>query len=145
MGVYSRYKQKGQEGFRELVQLLETTPIARRERMIEVGRQEDPAYTEQALQFMLTFEDLTKLPDLELAELLAKAPARTIAYALMNSEQDVIERFLRNGQVSVAAEVRDYLGTKVGPREIGGARLKLIEFARRLEQRGLLSVKRIPT
>jgi flagellar motor switch protein FliG len=144
MGVYTRFKQKGQEGFRALVQLLETTPMSRRERMIEVGMLEDPAYTELALKFVLKFEDLAQLPDLELAELTAKAPARTTAYALGGCDPAVVERFLRNSKAPVAAEIKDYMQTQIGPREIGGARLKLVEFARQLEQKGLIKSKRIP-
>jgi flagellar motor switch protein FliG len=143
MGVYTRFK-RSPEGFRALVELLETTPASRRQRMIEVGMAEDPAYTEMALQFVMTFDDIKKLPDLELAELLAKAPSRMIAYALLNAGDEVVNRFLRNSQPPVAAEIRDYLGIQIGAREAGGAQLKLVETARQLERVGLVRTKKIP-
>ncbi len=46
MGVYSRFK-KSAHGFRKLVELLETTPAARRKKMVEVGMLKDPDYTER--------------------------------------------------------------------------------------------------
>ena len=71
MSVYARFKRT-QEGFRSLIELLETTPMSRRQKMIDVGMAEDPVYTEKALSYVLTFEDVIQLPDLELAELIIR-------------------------------------------------------------------------
>ena len=69
MSVYARFK-RDPGGLRKLVELLETTPILRRQKMIDVGMAEDPVYTEKVLKFVMTFEDVIKLPDVELAELI---------------------------------------------------------------------------
>ncbi len=143
MGVYTRFK-RNPEGFRALVELLETTPSSRRQKMIDIGMQEDPEYTERAMQFMLTFRDIIELPDMELAELMAKAPARMIAYSLNTAPPEISQRFLKCCKPPVAAEVRDFMSVKIGSREIGGAQLKLVETARELEKLGLLKTKRIP-
>ncbi len=143
MGVYTRFK-RNPEGFRQLVELLETTPSARRQKMIDVGMAEDAHFTEQAMKFMLTFEDIMALPDLEMAELMVAAPPRMIGYAISQCAEDVKMRFLKNAKPMIMAEVKDYMGAKVGPREIGGARLKLIEVARQLERRNLIRTKKIP-
>ncbi len=144
MGVYTRFK-RGPEGFRALVELLETTPMSRRQRMIDVGMEEDPAFTEKALQFVLTFEDILKLPDLELAELLVKVPPRTVAYAIKAAPEDTKTRFMRNCTAPIAAQIRDYMNVNIGPREMGGAQLKMIEIARQLERQGLVRTKRLPS
>jgi flagellar motor switch protein FliG len=138
MGVYTRFK-RGPEGFRALVELLESTPASRRQ------MKEDPDYTQEAMLFVLTFEDIIKLPDLELAEVLAKTPARTVALAIRQSADEVKQRFLRNAKPQVAAEIKDYMTVEAGLRETGGAQLKLIEVARQLERRGLVKTKHIPT
>lgn len=143
MGVYTRFKKSG-DGFRQLVELLESTPGSRRQHMIEVGLAEDPAYTQKAMQFMMTFEDIVGMPDLELAELLAKAVPRLVAIAIRSFPEEVKQRFLRNAKAPVAAEIRDYIGIEIGLREIGGAQMKIIETARNLEKRGLIKTKRIP-
>ena len=51
MGVYTRFK-RNPDGLRQLVELLESTPSSRRQKMIDVGMQEDPDYTKQALQYV---------------------------------------------------------------------------------------------
>lgn len=143
MSVYTRFK-RNPEGFRQLVELWETTPVERRKRMIEVGMAEDKYFTERALQYVMTFHDVMALPDMELAEVVATAPARSIAFAIKELPEDVRERFLRNAKPQLGAEIRDYLNMQIGPREIGGAQLKLVEKARELERRGLVRTKRIP-
>jgi flagellar motor switch protein FliG len=143
MSVYARFK-RDQDGFRKLVELLESTPASRRQKMIDVGMEEDAEYTQKALQFVMDFHDIIDLPDLELAEVCAKAPARMIAYAISPLSTEIRERFLRACKPKVFAEVRDMLEVKIGQREIGGAQLKVIESARELERAGYVKTKRIP-
>ena len=146
MGVYDRYK-RDPSGFRKMVELLETTPISRRQRMIEVGMDEDPEYTRELLSYMITFEDVLNLPDLELAELLSSTPPRVVATAIAKASVEVRERFTRNTLPRNLAEMRDSIeavGVDPPLREIGGAQLKMIEFARKLEKTGKIKSKRIP-
>lgn len=143
MSVYARFK-KDPDGFRKLVELLETTPMARRQKMIDVGMREDPLYTQRALELMMTFEDVLGLPDLELAEVVAAAPPRMLAFAICRAGEDIHKRFLANAQPKIRTEIRDYLLVNAGPREIGGAQFKVIEVARQLERRGRVSAKKIP-
>src|SRR3954462_4520189 len=94
MGVYTRFK-RNPEGFRALVELLETTPIERRKKMIEVGMAEDADFPRRAEAAMMSFEDLTQLSELELAELVAVAPPRIIACTMSNAQEEIQQRFLR--------------------------------------------------
>ncbi len=142
MGVYSRYKQDP-EGFRKLVELLETTPTARRQKMIDVGMTEDPEYTERAVKLMMNFQDILELPEPELAEVCATAQPRTIAMAISQLPPETKDRFLRCCKPPVAIGVRDYFGMAPTLSEIGGAQLKMIEVARSLEKRGFVKKKRI--
>lgn len=144
MGVYTRYK-RDPEGFRRLVELLESTPKSRRQKMIDVGMVEDPDYTLKALDYLMGFEDILKLPDMELAELLAKAPPKMTGYAIHGMAKEILDRFVKNSKPQIAAEIRDYAEVKVGPTEMGGAQLKLITVARELEKRGFIKTKKIPS
>ena len=143
MSVYARFK-RNQDGFRQLVELWETTPIERRKKMIEIGRAEDADFTERALQYVMTFEDVLSLKDMELAELLAITPSRLTGLAIAMASEDVKTRFLKNAKPQLAAEIRDFMNMKVGLREVGGAQLKLVEKTRELERKGLIKTKRIP-
>src|SRR3989338_2224978 len=144
MNVYIRYKRPG--GFRILVELLESTAAAKREKMIHVGMLEDPQFTQKALSLMITFEDILKLNDVELSEVMAKAIPRISAAALWGLPKEVRTRFLQYSPPRVAIEIRDMYSTGIefGPREVTGARLKMVEVARSLERAGILSLKKIP-
>lgn len=143
MGVYSRYKGKP-GGFRALVELLETTPLSRREKMVSVGMLEDPEFTTRALKLMLTWEDIIALPDAELAEVISKSPPQSVGYAIHNLEEDVKKRFIKCTPPKLGSEVRDTLELKAGKSEISGGRAKLIQVARQCEREGYVRVKRIP-
>jgi flagellar motor switch protein FliG len=145
MGVLTRYK-KDPDGFRKFVELLETTPSARRQKMIDVSMAEDPEYTESAMKLMFVFQDVLGLPDLELAEVCATAQPRTIAMAISQLNPEVRDRFIKCSKPPVAVEVRDYLSANnaAALRDVGGAQLKMIEVTRSLEKRGLIKTKRIP-
>jgi flagellar motor switch protein FliG len=143
VGVYARYK-RSPEGFRALVELLESTPVSRRKKMIDAGMAEDPEFTQKALEYVMNFEDIVALPDVELAELLARAPARVTAFAVRSAPEEVKMRFIRNSKPQIGAEVKSLLTINIGMREIGGAQLRLIGMARELERKGLLRTKVIP-
>ena len=143
MGVLTRYK-KDPDGFRKFVELLESTPQVRRQKMIDVSQAEDPEYTRAAMALMLNFQDILALPEMEMAELVAVAQPRTTAMALYQADADTRAKFVRCAKPHVGAEIRDYLDTPNVPlREVGGAQLKLIEVARSLEHKGLIKTKRI--
>lgn len=143
MGIYWRYKNTP-GGFRTLVELLESTPAKRRQNMVNAGLAEDPGYTMTALRYVLNFDDVVDLPDMELAEVLAKSKPQIVAYALQSLPEQRREKFMRNASPALASEVKDMLSMKVGPREIAGAQLKLITTARELERKGLVRTKQIP-
>jgi flagellar motor switch protein FliG len=143
MGVYTRFK-RNPDGLRQLVELLESTPGSRRQKMIDVGMQEDAEYTQKALSFVMKFEDVTKLPDMELSEVLSETPPRLSGLAIYSASQEVKDRFLAKAKPKVAAEMKEALDTpNVTPAQIGGGQLKMIEVTRKLEKKGLVKTKRI--
>ncbi len=144
MGIYTRYK-KDPNGFRKLVELLEVTPKDKRERMIELGRAEDAAYTEKALKFVMTFQDILSLSDSELAEVLAIAPHRMVAAAFSAAGPEVQHKVLSLSPRKMMADIKDLIEAQYKPTEIGGAQFKMIETARDLERRGKIQLKRIET
>lgn len=144
MSVYARFK-KDPDGFRHIVELLESTPASRRQKMIDVGMQEDADYTKRAIEAMFTFHDVMKLPDMELSEMLATVPGQVTGYAIHAASQEVKDRFISQAQPRVAAEIKEYLEMpSVSLMQIGGAQLRLIEAARKLERQGLIKTKHIP-
>jgi flagellar motor switch protein FliG len=145
MGVYSRFK-KSPDGLRQLVELLESTPSARRQKMIDVGMEEDAEYTQKALQYVFTFEDILRLPELELAEVLNIALPRMIGLAIHAASAEIKNKFLTKVNPRAVAEVKEVLETSnVTLTQVAAGQFKLIEAARKMEKRGLVKTKKIPT
>ncbi len=143
MSVYSRYK-RDPDGFRKLIELLETTPKERRDRMIEVGRKEDEDFTDRAINYIMTFRDILGMQDVELSEVLVKAPPRMIAISICRLSEEVQAKFLRCCKPKVLSQVRDYLDATPGDREVGGAQLRMVASAREAERNGFIKTKKIP-
>lgn len=144
MGIYTRYK-RSPDGLRQLVELLETAPSVRRQKMIEVGMAEDPDYTQLAMQYMMTFADAEKLPDMELAEVVSAVPARMVAIAFSRSPQELKDRVLKCANPRSGAEIRDLINNEVDPKSVGGAQSKVVENMRKLEKKGVVKAKRVPS
>ncbi len=143
MSVYARYKREP-EGFRQLIELLEMTPLVRRQKMIDSGMQEDPEYTQKALEFIMNFNDLVGLPEPEMAELVYATPARYLASAIQMLTQEQKDRFIRCARAAQGGEVKEFMEQPVTPKEVSAAQYKMVELARDLERKGYVSVKRIP-
>ena len=143
MSVYARYKKPG--GLRQLVELLETTPAEKRQKMIDLGMAEDPEFTRKALACMFEFKDILAMTEVELPEILNRcASGRLIGYAVKSLTKDQQSLFLRCIPTSFLGDAREALELEPSLAEIGGARLKLIQAARSAERAGLLRIKQIP-
>src|SRR5690349_3697113 len=121
MGVYSRFK-KEPDGLRHLVELLESTPLGRRQRMIEVGMREDAAYTQKALLYVFSFEDILNLSDVELSDVVAETPPKLVGYAIHSLSEDLKVRVLSKAHVQSIAEIREALAEEnISPAQISTA------------------------
>jgi flagellar motor switch protein FliG len=143
MSVYSRYK-RDPEGLRKLVELLETTPLHQRKKMIQVGQAEDPVYTEKAISFVFTFEDVFAFSDIELTELIEICPTRVLGCALSKASKEIQNRFLKCCGPGNFAELKAWMATETTLRQVGAAQLRVVEAIRQLEKRGVVKRKRIP-
>lgn len=137
------------KGFRKYVVLMETTAPAKRKTLMDAGRAENALFVETAEKYIITFEKITKLPDMELTELLG-APGlsvEAISTALM-SVADLGHRERLVGLVprkilpAVANDMK--INTEPKPQAIGNARFQFIQKARELEEAGLLKSFQIP-
>ena len=143
MSVYARFK-RDPSGFRSLVELLESTPPARRQKMIDVGMKEDPDYTQKAISYVYAFSDVLDFEPMELAEVLSKVPGKLVGFALHGIDPEVQKKCIGLMKPPGMGEAKEFLDAQAGNNEINGARLKVISAARELEKRGLVKAKRIP-
>ena len=143
MSVFTRFK-RDPSGFRALIELWESTPRVRREKMIEKGMDEDAAFTREALKYLLTFEDIVGFSDEELTELLKVTPERLVGIAIRSLSPAQQERFIKNAKSTARLEIRDTTDIAFSLKEVGGAQLKLVAYARELEKKGRIRTKAIP-
>jgi hypothetical protein len=144
MGAFTRFK-KNPEGLRQLVELWESTPLVRRQKMIDMGMDEDPEYTKKALSFVLTFDDIIKLPDLELAEVLAGTPPASVGYAIHVAPPEIRNRFLSKVLLPIGHQIKEILAQSTpNPSMIEAGQIKLVMVARNLERTNVIGTKRIP-
>lgn len=143
MSIYRRYKT-APGGFRKLVELFESTPPERRKKMIDAGMAEDSAYTRKALQYLMDFDDVIKLPDMELAEVVNQTPARVLFYAISTLDAPNKDRFLSTALPKMRGELNNLLDEKCSARDVSGARYKVVSIARELEKKGYVKTKIIP-
>lgn len=136
-------------GFRQYVELLETTPPKKRQEFLDAAKKENAAFAENIEKFIITFEKITKLPEMELAEvfgatgLKAEFMANAILSVQDSSVKDLLVKFVpRKMAAEVMLLMKDFPSPK--PPEVGAARLAMIQTARKLEKEGKLKTLLIP-
>ena len=92
MGMLDRYKKKG--GFYQLLQLLETSPLAKRDQFLALIAGESPAWEEALRCRILTINRIYGWDPQYLAEIFSRVPTQTSGYALHGSPQEHIDKVL---------------------------------------------------
>lgn len=92
MGMLDRYKKKG--GFQSLLQLLETSPIAKREQFLVLIGGESQAWEEELRKRILTIERVYSWDGQYLVEIFTRVQPMTLAYALSGSPEERIDSLL---------------------------------------------------
>jgi flagellar motor switch protein FliG len=140
---YTRYRKPG--GFRLYVELLESLPTERRQKLIDAGKVEDPEITEKALEYCITTNDILALGDSELMEILESAPPILSGQAFYSLDDTQKRKILMLCKSKTGSQIRDVFdGPEISTPLIGGARLKLIAVARSLEKKTIIKLKQIP-
>lgn len=92
MGMLDRYKKKG--GFSQLLQLLETSPTAKREQFLGLIANESPAWEEALRKRILTINRVYSWDGQYLVEIFSRVPPLTLASALHGNPPEQIESLL---------------------------------------------------
>lgn len=92
MGMLDRYKKKG--GFNQLLQLLETSPLAKREQFLGLIGGESPAWEEALRKRILTIGRIYSWDGQYLVEIFSRLPPLTLANALHGDPSNQTEQLL---------------------------------------------------
>ncbi len=127
----------------ELASLLATLDKESQERMLSQLHQRDPEMAEEIERLMFGFEDLPKVSDRSMQELLREIEVTVIAMALKGASQQVREHFSANMSQRLRERVeeeREMTG-RVPLSQVEEAREEIMRVARRMYREGELVVE----
>lgn len=136
MSLLARHKKPG--GFENLVHFLETTPLEKREKLMEAMQAEDAEFMKRVGDSLLLFNDFKKVRLEILMEITYELGEniRILALALYKwDDTELVEHFkkaLAPKQMAAFKEAEGELD-KVTKSQREGAQLKLVETARKID------------
>lgn len=142
MGILDRHKKPG--GFRNLVNSLEMTPPDKRQKIIESMIAEDPLFMNDVMMCIFKFEEFEKIQDMVMSEILfVMKEFKTLAVALYKAPEALATKFTKNMAPSQTMQYREEVSmiNQIKVSEQMGARFKIIEIARKLQQEGKFILK----
>lgn len=146
MGI-ERYN-KDDEGFRKYVELLESTPVGKREKFLEAARAENEEFARAAERAVLTFERITRLPELELTEVFGASGLKieALCVALLSLDEALRERMMACVPRTVLPKLQLWMkdNPRIDQAAVGSAKLQIIQMARSLEKDGKLKTVALP-
>jgi flagellar motor switch protein FliG len=139
----ARY-MKSKDGLREYIIFLEEMIPSKRERFASMAKAENPKFVEEALKYVLTFDRLLSLPDMEITEVFASVAPKMVAYAIRSLPDEKLKHVSSLIPTNKKIEIKSYQDDNPSVQEQNIARFACIKQARALEASGLLKSIRIP-
>lgn len=139
MGVKESFKL---EGIAIAAELLNSLDKETREVLLQSIGQEDPILEERLREKMFTFEDIRKLSDRDIVEVLKVVDKNTLMIALKEAPEDIKQKFLRNMSKRAAKlflEDMEALGP-VKKSEIEVAQKQLVHAIRKMIDEGRIEI-----
>jgi flagellar motor switch protein FliG len=137
----SEFKRSGGE---DLAGILSKMQPKDEKRFMEHLSKEAPELVEQIKRYYFTFEDIPKLPQNILAEVLKSVEASEVAYALKGQTDEVRDLFINSLPQRTQIILEDEIKLLEGPqprRKVEAAQKKIIEKLRELEKEGRFNLE----
>jgi flagellar motor switch protein FliG len=128
-------------GVRAVAELLNRLDRTVSQPVIESLEGQNPDLAVSIRNLMFVFDDLAKVDDSAIREIVQRADRKVLTVALKGTTEDMRNRFLRNMSKRAADMLReemDVLGA-IRLREVEKAQHEIVAIARKLEEEGLLS------
>ncbi len=141
MGMLDRYRKKG--GFVQLLNLLETTEKAKKEKFLKMILDESPAWHDELQKKMMSLDRVTKWPQETLMEILPRMPFQQVGFAIFNFQPEAKEKFLK----AVGGDRRKiedmWKEAAPNPAEISTCQVKLLSEVRKMAAEGQLKFETV--
>ncbi|MDG0818066.1 FliG C-terminal domain-containing protein [Bdellovibrio svalbardensis] len=142
MGMLDRYKKKG--GFYQLLQLLETSPVAKREQFLTLIAGESPIWEEALRKKILTITRVYSWDGQYLVEIFSRVQPMTLAYALHGSPPEQIESLLSCLPPISKRKITDLMAeTNPSAAEKGTCVSKMVSEVRGFVSQGIIRLEKV--
>jgi flagellar motor switch protein FliG len=135
-----QYEKAG--GIPRVAEILNVTDRTTERALMENLAQEDPDLVEEIRRLMFVFEDVIKLTDKDVQEVLKNVESQQWALSLKSASEDLKEKILGNMSSKAAEMLREemeYLGP-VRVSEVEKMQQQIVDVVRRLEDAGIITL-----
>jgi flagellar motor switch protein FliG len=139
-----RRRSGRRDGVKELADMLNQTDRSTERSILSELEAVDPELAERVRELMFVFEDLVKLDDRSLQELLRSVDTQKLAVALKGTNpelREVIERNLSERARTTLTEETDLLG-QVRLKDVEEAQSEIVRRVHEMEREGLITIAR---
>lgn len=128
------------DGVKQAASVLASMDKRTTEEILNMIEKEDPELAEKIREKMFVFEDIIRLDDKAILELLKTVDKFTLALALKGAPNEVLEKILRNMSKRAANTLMETIETlgKVKKSEVLKARRQIVKIIRRLIEQGII-------
>ena len=142
MSMLARYK-KSDSSFLELVKLIESSTDEKRANLMKMVREEDPAFAAKVEARVLVFDDVKKMDEGIIAEVVSRNSPKVLAFLLLSEKDDenfikVVEKSLGKLFSEVKAEKEALEGLENLAAKRGGMQRKFVAEARKAAEEGVI-------
>lgn len=132
------------EGVDLLVGVLQSSSQAVEKMVLDRIRERDKTLADKVREALFTFEDVTRLDDRGIQEVLKVVDTRDLAVALKEAEEEVSERLFRNLSERARENLKDEIEFLRGirKRDIVEAQKRIVDVIRTLETNGTIVIER---
>lgn len=133
------------DGVQLLAQLINSADQEMEKELLREMMSRDPELTEQLRDALFIFDDIGRLNDRAIQEILKAADTRVLATAMKNADEAVTERIYKNLSERARENLREEIEFLRGlrPTDIRDARKKIVGVIRQLEEAGAITIDRV--
>lgn len=130
-------------GIHHLIEILQKVDKTTRDNILEYLKNEKPEIYQKVRPQIFLFEDLLDIPDITLQTIIRELKPESIARALRNAPQELVDKFFKNmseGARVLVKEEMDY-GRPMTKEQIEEEQNKIVELIKTMEKEGKIYLK----
>lgn len=130
-------------GLGSLLKVLDEIDIETKNNIMSYLEQEKPELYEMVRKAILTFDDIPSFPDQALQIILREVKTESLAKALRNAPQEVVNKIFHNMSSGASALIKEEMeyGRPLTPEQIEDERKKILDIIRSLEKEGKIVIR----